>query len=618
MATNEKRLKVTELDFDAIKSNLKTFLRSQSEFKDYDFEGSGMNILLDTLAYNTHYLAFNGNMLANEMFLDSSSLRSSVVSHAKTLGYDVSSPRAPFAILTVNLTTTDASKTISAGTAFTTEINNQTYKFVTINDVSRTNIGNAVIFNDLYVYEGTFVTSNFTVDSDNVDQKFLLADARADTTTLKITVQNSSTDTTTTTYTLSTDLADVTSTSTVYYLEGAEDEQYEVKFGDGVLGKALSTGNIVSLVYIVTNGADSNGASSFTLSGTVGGFSDVSLTVNSNSANGADPESPASIRFNAPKQYATQNRAVTAKDYESKVKTIYSNAKSVQVWGGEDNETPVYGRVYISINPVAGATLTEATKSDIITQLKDFNVASITPVIEDPETTFIQPTVTVRYDAKSTTNTAASIKSLVQTAITNFNTDNLQEFDQVFRHSKFIETVNKSDTSILSNITTIKVHKSFTATLASSTTYTINFNNAFYNPHSGHNASSGGILSSTSFKISGDTTNDYFLNDDGEGNVRLYYVAGGVNVYTNNSLGTIDYTNGKIVLNSLNVTSVGNVDGATSTAVRLTVIPNSVDVVPVRNQVLQIDETNTTVTVTADDYDTTSGIGYTTATNYAS
>ena len=188
-----------------------------------------------------------------------------------------------------------------------------------------------------------------------------------------------------------------------------------------------------------------------------------------------------------------------------KVKSIFSNAKSVQVWGGEDNATPVYGRVYISINPVAGATLTEATKSDIITQLKDFNVASVTPVIEDPETTFIQPNVTVRYDQKATTKSPDSIKSLIQTAITNFNTDNLQEFDQVFRHSKFIETVNRSDTSILSNITTIKLHKSFTATLAASTTYTIGFNNAFYNPHSGHNMDSGGILSSSSFKISGDT-----------------------------------------------------------------------------------------------------------------
>ena len=618
MATN-KKLEVTDLDFDTIKTNLKKFLRQQDQFTDYDFEGSTISSLLDVLAYNTHYNGVYANVLANEMFLDSADMRNSIVSHAKHVGYTPRSATAPYA--DVNLVVnnaTGATLTASQGTTFTSTVEGVSYNYIVKEDTTTTPVDGVYTFKNLNLYEGTLVTNKYTVNTTDANQRFLIKNDMADTTTLLVKVQNSSSDTTTTTYALSTDLANVSSTSAVYFLEGAEDEQYEVVFGDGVLGKALSTGNIVSLTYIVTNGSDSNGASSFALSGNVGGFTDVSLTVNTNSVNGADPESPASIRFNAPKQYATQNRAVTAKDYESKVKSIYSNAKSVQVWGGEDNETPVYGRVYISINPVAGATLTEATKSDIITQLKDFNVASITPVIEDPETTFIQPTVTVRYDAKSTTNTAASIKSLVQTAITNFNTDNLQEFDQVFRHSKFIETVNKADDSILSNITTLKLHKAFTATVSSSTTYTISFNNALYNPHSGHNSDMGGILSSSSFKVSGDTTNDYFLNDDGQGNIRLYYVAGGVNVYTNNTQGTINYTTGKITLNSLHISEVGNVDGATSTTIRLTVVPNSVDVVPVRNQVIQIDETNATVVVTADDYDTTSGIGYTTATNYAS
>jgi|TARA_B100001094_G_scaffold39332_2_gene33821 hypothetical protein len=618
MATN-KKLEVTDLDFDSIKTNLKKFLRQQDQFTDYDFDGSTINTLLDVLAYNTHYNGVYANVLANEMFLDSADMRNSIVSHAKHVGYTPRSATAPYA--DVNLVVnnaTGATLTASQGTTFTSTVEGVSYNYIVKEDTTTTPVDGVYTFKNLELYEGTLVTNKYTVNTTDANQRFLIKNDMADTTTLLVKVQNSSTDTTTTTYALSTDLADVSSTSAIYFLEGAEDEQYEVVFGDGVLGKALSTGNIVSLIYIVTNGSDSNGASSFALSGNVGGFTDVSLTVNTNSVNGADPESPASIRFNAPKQFATQNRAVTAKDYESKVKSIYSNAKSVQVWGGEDNETPVYGRVYISINPVAGATLTEATKSDIITQLKDFNVASITPVIEDPETTFIQPTVTIRYDAKSTTNTAESIKSLVQTAITNFNTDSLQEFDQVFRHSKFIETVNKADDSILSNITTLKLHKSFTATLTSSTTYTISFNNALYNPHSGHNSDMGGILSSSSFKVSGDTTNDYFLNDDGQGNIRLYYVAGGVNVYINNTQGTIDYTTGKITLNSLHISEVGNVDGATSTTIRLTVVPNSVDVVPVRNQVIEIDETNTTVVVTADDYDTTSGIGYTTATNYAS
>jgi hypothetical protein len=614
-----KRLTVSDLEFDDIKTNLKTFLRQQDQFSDYDFEGSAMASILDVLAYNTHYNAVYANVLANEMFIDSADLRNSIVSHAKHLGYTARSATAPFA--DINLTVNNASGatlTASQGTTFQTDVDGTTYNYLVKEDTTITPVSGVYTFSNLKIYEGTLVNNKYTVDVSDADQRFLIRNALADTTTLQVKVQNSSTDSTTTTYTLASDLADVTSTSSIYYLEATEDSQYEVIFGDGVLGKALSTGNIVTLTYIVTNGDESNGASSFSLSGTVGGFSDVSITVNSASANGAEPETADSIRFNAPKTYTTQNRAVTAKDYESKVKQLYSNAKSVQVWGGEDNSTPVYGRVYISINPVAGATLTSANKTSILTQLKDFNIASITPIIEDPEKTKLVLTTTVRYDAKSTTKNADSIKSLILAAITTYNETNLTEFDQVFRHSKFIETINKVDPSILSNITTVKMHKSFTATTTGSTTYTLNFNNAFYNPHSGHNSDMGGILETTSFKISGDTTNDYFLDDDGQGNVRLYRTAAGVRTYSNTTQGTIDYTNGTITINSLHVTSVGNVDGATSTDIRCTVTPNSVDIAPVRNQIIEIDEVNTNVTVTADDYDTTTGIGYTTATSYAS
>ena len=614
-----KRLTVSDLEFDDIKTNLKTFLRQQDQFSDYDFEGSAMASILDVLAYNTHYNAVYANVLANEMFIDSADLRNSIVSHAKHLGYTARSATAPFA--DINLTVNNASGatlTASQGTTFQTDVDGTTYNYLVKEDTTITPVSGVYTFSNLKIYEGTLVNNKYTVDVSDADQRFLIRNALADTTTLQVKVQNSSTDSTTTTYTLASDLADVTSTSSIYYLEATEDSQYEVIFGDGVLGKALSTGNIVTLTYIVTNGDESNGASSFSLSGTVGGFSDVSITVNSASANGAEPETADSIRFNAPKTYTTQNRAVTAKDYESKVKQLYSNAKSVQVWGGEDNSTPVYGRVYISINPVAGATLTSANKTSILTQLKDFNIASITPIIEDPDKTKLVLTTTVRYDAKSTTKNADSIKSLILAAITTYNETNLTEFDQVFRHSKFIETINKVDPSILSNITTVKMHKSFTATTTGSTTYTLNFNNAFYNPHSGHNSDMGGILETTSFKISGDTTNDYFLDDDGQGNVRLYRTAAGVRTYSNTTQGTIDYTNGTITINSLHVTSVGNVDGATSTDIRCTVTPNSVDIAPVRNQIIEIDEVNTNVTVTADDYDTTTGIGYTTATSYAS
>ena len=614
-----KRLEVTDLDFDNIKGNLKTFLKQQDQLTDYDFEGSTLSTLLDVLAYNTHYNAVYANVLANEMFLDSADLRNSIVSHAKHVGYTPRSATSPVAFLNVVVNNaTGSTLTAARGTTFTTSVDGTTYNYIVKDATTITPTDGVYTFSNLPVYEGTLVNNKYTVDTTNADQRFLIKNNLSDTNTLKVTVQNSSTDSTSSTYTLASDLADVTSSSKVYYLEGAEDSQYEVKFGDGVLGAALSTGNIVTLSYIVTSAEESNGASSFSLSGNIGGFSDVTITTATNSANGAQPETPDSIRFNAPKQYASQNRTVTTNDYASKVKQIYTNAKSVSVWGGEDNDTPVYGRVYISINPVAGATLTEATKTDIISQLKDFNVASITPIIQDPETTSLQLNVNVKYDAKSTTKTSDSIKALVNSAITTFNTNNLGQFDGLFRHSKFIETINKVDTAILSNITTVKMHKSFTATTTGATTYTIKYNNAFYNPHSEHNKSGGGILTSSGFKINGDTTNEYFLDEDGAGNVRLYYLVGQVRTYTNNTQGTIDYTNGTITLNSLFVTEVSNVDGATSTAVRLTVIPNSVDVIPVRNQIIEIDETNTTVTVSADDYDTTSGIGYTAATSYAS
>ena len=614
-----KRLNVTELDFDTIKGNLKTFLRNQDQFTDYDFEGSGLSNILDVLAYNTHYNAVYANVLANEMFIDSADLRNSIVSHAKHVGYTPQSATSPIAYL--NLTVVGATGntlTAARGTTFQTTVDGVTYNYLVKDDTAITPSAGVYSFSSLPVYEGTLVTNKYTVDTANSDQRFLIANELADTTTLKVTVQNSSADSTTATHTLATDLADVTGTSTVYYLEGAEDSQHEVFFGDGVLGKSLSTGNIVTLSYIVTNADDSNGATTFSLSGNVGGFSNVTVTTATNSAGGATAESANSIRFNAPKSWTTQNRTVTARDYESKVKQIFTNAKSVQVWGGEDHDTPVYGRVYISINPKVGTSLTEAKKTDIILQLKDFNVMSITPVIVDPTTTYLQLAVNIKFDAKSTTKSKDTIKSLITSAITTYNSNELQEFDQMFRYSKFIETINKVDTSILSNITTVKLHKSFTATTTAATTYTITLNNALYNPHSGHNATAGGILSSSAFTINGDVTNDYYLNDDGDGNVRIYYISAGTKIYTNNTLGTIDYATGQIVLNALYITSVGDIDGATSTDVRLTIIPNSVDTIPVRNQLLAIDEVNSTVTVSADTFSTTSGIGYTAASSYAS
>ena len=613
------KLNISQLDFDNIKANLKRFLSNQNQFKDYDFEGSGMAVLLDLLAYNTHYLSYNANVLANEMFIDTADLRPSIVSLAKALGYTPNSARSPVADINVVVNSaTGATLTMNAGQQFTTSVDGTTFNFVTIGTNTISPIDGVYTFSNLKIYEGTYITYNYTVDTTDVDQRFIIESANADTNTLSVQIQNSSTDTTTNTYTKATSITELDSDSKVYFLQEAEDGKFEVYFGDGVIGKAVEDGNIVILKYIVTNKTDANGASSFTLSGNIGGFSDVSITVNSNAANGSEPEDNESIKFKAPKSYAAQDRAVTVNDYKVKVEEIYANAGSVSAWGGEDNDTPFYGRVYIAINPKSGSTLTDTTKDDIVTQLKKFSVASVTPVIVDPETTNILLTSTIKYDEKQTTKTSAEIKTLITDAVTSYNTDTLQKFDNVLRYSKLLETIDDADTSILSNITTLKLRKTFTPTLSTSTNYTVNFSNALYNPHSGHNTSAGGILSSTGFKVANDS-NVYFFDDDGQGNVRRYYLIGSVRTYVDNTAGTITYSSGAIAINALTIASIENIRGAASTVIELTVTPNSNDVVPVRAQVIDIDVANSTFTVQADTLvggSANAGIGYSTTSSY--
>ena len=618
MATNDKRLRVTELDFDNIKENLKTFLKAQTEFKDYDFEGSGMNILLDTLAYNTHYLGFNANMLANEMFLDSASLRSSVVSHAKSLGYEVSSSRAPVATINVSLSTDANTKTMSAGTAFTTSIDGVDYQFVTIADVTSSNTGSAVPFDSVKIYEGTYVTSSYTADSSEVDQRFLLNDARADTSTLTVKVQNSSSDTTTTTYTKATDITQLSSSSTVYYLQETDSGLFEVYFGDGVVSKGLSDGNIVTLQYVVTNRTLANGASSFSSPSSIDGVTGITVTTVANATGGSNPETVESIKLNAPLDYASQGRAVTIDDYKTYTKKLFPNTQAVSVWGGEDgsydtstgvSSNPEYGKVFISIKSTTGENLTTVQKSNLVTAFAPYKVASVTPVIVDPETIFLILNVSFQYDSTATTSTKDELASLIATTISNYNSSDLQEFNSSFRHSKLLRLIDDTDTAILNNTTTVTMGKFFTPVNASSS-YNINFNNAFFNPHSGHNAEAGGIIASTGFQLDNDTTTEYFFDDDGSGNLRIYSLSSGVRTYLNSAAGTIDYTNGTISTTSLFISAVSNVDGESSTKIRITAIPKSNDVVPVRNQILEVDLVNTTTGGNVDAQATT-GVGYT-------
>ena len=620
MASN--KLAVSDLDFDNIKSNLKTFLQNQPEFSDYNFEGSGFAVLLDLLAYNTHYLGFNANMLANEMYLDSADIRKNIVSIAKMLGYTPTSAKSPIADISItvnNVPTSTASITMAKGTAFETTVDDVTYQYLTNAEITITPSDGVYTFSNVDIFEGTLVSFRYTVDSSDPDQRFIIPSELADMTTLKVQVQNSSTDSTTNTFIKTTGLTSINSTSKVYFLQESEDERYEIYFGDGVLGKKLDDSNIVICEYIVTNKEASNGASSFTLSGNIGGFTDVSITTNSSSQGGSDPQTKESIRFNAPLQYSAQDRAVTTADYESLVQSIYPNAQSVSAWGGEDDETPIYGVVKIAIKAASGSTLTNTTKTDLVTQLKKYNVAAVRPEIVDPEITKILITSNVKFDEKSTTKTAATLKSNVLTTLTNYNTNTLSQFDGVFRYSKITGLIDDTDTSILSNITTLKIRKDFTPTLATSTKYNVYFRNALYNPHSGHNTAAGGILESSGFKISGDSSTIFFLDDDGLGNIRRYSFSGATRVYANNSQGTIDYATGAITINSLSVLSIENIRGAASTKIELTVVPSSNDVVPVRDQILEIDTANSSITVTADTFvggSAEAGVGYTTSSSY--
>jgi len=620
MASN--KLQVSDFDFDNIKVNLKSFLQDQSEFQDYDFEGSGFAVLLDLLAYNTHYLGFNANMLANEMYLDSADIRKNIVSLAKMLGYTPTSPKSAIAtidILLNNVTGSPATVTMAKGTAFTTTVDGETYQFVT--NAAHTISPDAGVYNfsSIPLYEGTLVTFKYTVDSTDADQRFIIPSVNADTSTLKVSVQNSASDTTTSTYALATGVTSISATSKVYFLQEMEDGKFEIYFGDDVLGNKLDDGNIVILEYIVSNKAEANGASAFTLSSNVGGFTDVSISTVSAAQGGAEAQTKESIRFNAPLQFSAQDRAVTTTDYETIIQSLYPNAQSVSAWGGEDEENPVYGVVKIAIKAASGSTLTNTTKTDLVTQLKKYNVAAVRPEIVDPEITKILLTSNIKFDEKTTTKTANTLKSEVLTTLNNYNTNTLSQFDGVFRYSKITGLIDDTDTSILSNITTLKIRKDFTPTLATSTKYNVYFRNALYNPHSGHNTAAGGILESSGFKISGDSSTIFFLDDDGLGNIRRYSFSGATRVYANNSQGTIDYATGAITINSLSVLSIENIRGAASTKIELTVVPSSNDVVPVRDQILEIDTANSSITVTADTFvggSAEAGVGYTTSSSY--
>ena len=604
------KLQVTELDFDDIKSNLKTYMKNQTEFTDYNFEGSALSTLIDLLAYNTHYLGMNANMAVNEAFLDTATLRSSVVSHAKTLGYTPRSARAPVAYLNVTLNnSTLTSATIAKGTKFTTQVDGTTYSFVCNATQTITPVNSVLRFNNLPVYEGTLVTAKYTVDSSNIEKKYMMTDNRGDTTTLKVSVQNSAADLTTKTYNLATDITQVTATSNVYFLQEVDDGKYEVYFGDNVVGTKPTDGNIIILEYVVTNKDKSNGAKTF--SGTsVAGETNITIATVSASSGGSEPETIQSIKYNAPLDYASQGRAVTTEDYKVIIPKVFADTKAVQVWGGEDNNPPIYGQVFVSIKTISGINLTQAQKDVITTSLDKYNIASVRPTIVDPEITTIKLNTTFKYSANVTTKSGTELETLVRSTLNTYNTSDLEKFDGIFRFSKMSRLIDDTDVSILSNISTVRIQKTIVPQLNTLERYTIDFANPLYNPHSGHAT----IVSSTGFKLIGSTL-EMFMDDDGMGNLRAYSLTGGTTkTYLDTNIGSVNYSTGVITINSLNITSSTETAGVTVTAQ-----PSSNDIVPVRNQLIEIDFANANITGQNDTIESggsSAGTDYATSSSY--
>tara|TARA_B100001123_G_scaffold206702_2_gene234182 strand:+ start:1484 stop:3316 length:1833 start_codon:yes stop_codon:yes gene_type:complete len=604
-------LKISELDFNSIKQNLKTYMRSQTEFADYDFDGSSISVLLDILAYNTHYNAFYLNMLANEMFLDSALLRSSVVSRAKALGYTPRSVTGTSAVVDLQIFPTGepATITVDKNTDFTSVVNNISYTFNTTESTTvAKNSNNQFFANGITLKQGVALTHTYTANTLNPDQKFILPNANTDTSTLTVKLKNSVDESNTYVYNKISDVTTVNSTSNVYYLNEGTDGKYEVSFGDGVLGRKIASGNIVILDALVCEGTVTNGASEFSLAGTVGGYSNVTVATVTTGFGGADRESIDSVKFNAPKNYETQNRAVTVNDYKRIVTSEYSDAQSITTWGGEDNDPPVYGKVFIAVKPKSGLILTAAAKDAVRTVLASRKIVTVTPEVIAPDYIYLNINSSIKYDSLVSQNSAAVIADNVKSAIVNYGATELNNFDLRFRYSKLTTAIDNVDPSILGNLTTITLTKKIEIEAGVATNYGIKFSNEIYHP----NDTYVGSIVSTTFTYDdglGTIQSDCSLDDENSV-LRVVKTVSGSKVVVANNIGTVSYSSGLVNLVSFAPPAIsGN-------TLNITITSASNDITPVREQILVINTEDVTTSAIADNTDatgsvtTSSSIGY--------
>ena len=597
MATKSSQINITELDFDAISDNLKAYLKGQEKLKDYNFEGSTMSTLIDLLAYSSHIGAVNTNIAASELFLDSAQIRKNVVSRAKDLGFTPASEKASSALLDIALNNvvnadgtfpTLSEMTIPRGHVFQTVFDGVSYDFVTTDTNKPTQNSTTFNYSNVEISQGTYMVDSFVYDRQIKNSKFVLSNERVDRSKLSVVVNSGGVSET---YALSTDISTISTTSKVYYTQENEEGYLEIYFGDGVLGNELLDGDIITATYIVVDAEHADGAKTFQQITAVNGYSDSVITTRQNSTGGAEKESIESIKFKANKFFTSQNRLVTLNDYKAKVSEYYPNADAVAVWGGEDNNPPQYGKVFLAIKPKNSDYLTEVEKSEVVRKLNALNMVTVRPEIVNPEIIKILISTTFKYNNNFTTLSRGELEQLVNTTINTYDSENLANFDSIFRHSNLVKNIDETDTSILSNITNIRLKKATNMTLNKKIGYTNEFGNAFYHPNNKYNADLGGILSSTGFTVTGDSVNTQYFDDDGEGNLRRFYLSGSTRIYSDTTAGTVDYTTGKITINALMFTSTVN----TNTTIDFTVIPDSYDVVATRGSLVDISSADVTV-----------------------
>lgn len=553
----------TNLDFDQIRTSIKDYLRANSNFSDFDFEGSNFSILIDILAYNSYLTAYNTNMVANEAFLDSATIRENVVSLARNIGYVPLSKRAAKASVSFIVTDINPSVstlTLKSGIVCTGSLDNTSYIFSIPEDITVGVSDGEAVFSEIDIYEGTYLTKTFTVDSSQPNQKYILPNAFVDTSTIRVNVKNTANATTTEQYTSIDNIVGISSASQIFLVQEVSDEKYELFFGDGVFGKKLSNGNQINASYIVTNGPAGNGASNFTFSGTL--VTNTGSVINpsvgsvvtiSGAQNGDDIQSLESVRYYAPRLYASQYRAVTAGDYEALVPSIYPNIESVAAYGGEDLTPPQYGKVLIAAKPKNSDYLSESTKESILNSLKKFTVAGIQPQFVDINVVYVELDSTFYYNA-SFVGSVSDLQTQVTNSLTSYaNSTDLNKFGGRFKYSKVLRVIDATNDAITSNITKVRIRRNIGTILNSPTNYYVCFENRFHVDSEGYN------IRSTGFYVK-DLAKVVYISDSPNadmttGRLFLFSLEADVVTVQSNNIGTVDYVNGILNIDNINVLS---------------------------------------------------------------